>query len=347
MNCRASVLLVLKERHMPKITVLMAVYNAMPHLPAAVESIRAQTLSDWQMIVVNDGSTDGSVGYLTQLGEPRIRIIHQENRGLGLALNHGLAHCDTEFTARMDGDDLSHPTRLAEQLAFLETHPEVGLVGTQIERMGTRRIASNSDMAVDHERIDADLLLGRNQMYHPTIMFRTALAQQIGGYWPHPRGEEWDFFLRMAEVTRLANIDRVLLSYRVHTGSMTGSSVAGMRTWIDYACDCGVRRRAGQAPLTYEAFVARQRTAPLWQRASKWTEMHARNHYRIAVGEMLGDRPLVGSLRLAYSALWSPSLTAARCGRIAHHLARRVGLARPASLATSALLQPPAASPEA
>lgn len=332
---------------MSKITVLMAVYNAMPHLPAAVESIRAQTLRDWQMVIVNDGSTDGSVDYLTQLNEPRIQLIHQENRGLGLALNHGLEYCTADLTARMDGDDISHPTRLAEQLAFLEAHPDVGLVGTQIERMGTRRIASNSVMAVDHDRIVADLLLGRNQMYHPTIMFRTAIAQQIGGFWSHPRGEEWDFFLRMGEVTRLANLDRVLLSYRVHTGSMTGSSVAGMRSWIDYACHCGNSRRAGETPLTYEQFMQSQRSAPLWQRASKWAEMHARNHYRLAVGELLGDRPLVGSLRLGYSALWSPSLTAARCGRIAHHIARRVGIARPTTPPASATLTPSTASPQA
>jgi hypothetical protein len=283
------------------------------------------------MIVVNDGSTDDSVRYLTQLNEPRIEIIHQENRGLGQALNHGLAHCRTEFTARMDGDDISHPTRFAEQLAFLQTHRDVGLLGTQIERMGTRRVASNSVMAVDHDRIYSEIHLGRNQMYHPTIMFRTALAQQIGGFWSHPRGEEWDFFLRMGEVTRLANLDRVLLSYRVHTGSMTGSSVAAMRSWIEYACHCADCRRTGHEPLTHAEFVTQQNAAPLWHRASRWMEMHARNQYRIAVGELLGDRPWAGSLRLGYSALWSPSLTAARCGRVVHHLARRIGIARPST----------------
>jgi hypothetical protein len=213
----------------------------------------------------------------------------------------------------------------------LQAHPRVGLVGTQIERMGTRRIASNSVMAVDHQRIYADLLLGRNQMYHPTIMFRTRLAQQIGGYWPHPRGEEWDFFLRMGEQAELANLDRVLLSYRVHTGSMTGSSVAAMRSWIEYACHCAHCRRDGRAAPTHDEFVAQQRSVPAWRRASRWMEMHARNQYRIAVGELLGDRPWVGGVRLGYAALWSPSLTAARCGRMAHYAARRLGIARAAN----------------
>jgi glycosyltransferase involved in cell wall biosynthesis len=312
---------------MAEITVLMAVYNAMPHLPAAVESIRAQTHRRWRMIIVNDGSTDGSIDYLSQLAEPRIEILHQANQGLGVALNHGLRHCRTEFTARMDGDDISHPTRLAKQLAFLQTHPHVGLVGTQIERLGSRRVASQSLLALNHETIVADLLRGNNQMYHPTILFRTQLAQQIGGYWSHPRGEEWDFFLRMSEVTQLANLDEVLLSYRMHTGSMTGSSVAAMRSWVEYACHCADCRRTGSPALSHDEFVATQQRAPLWRRTWRWMEIHARHHYRVAVGELLGERPLRGTLRLGYSALWSPSLTAARLGRIAQNCVKRVGLA--------------------
>jgi hypothetical protein len=306
------------------VTVLMAVYNAMPHLPAAVESIRAQTYRDWDMVIVNDGSTDDSPAYLAGLNDSRIRVAHQANQGLGAALNYGLAQIKTEFTARMDGDDIAHNTRLAEQIAFLRRHPEVGLVGAQIERMGTRRTASQSDCAIDHATIYADLLNGCNQMYHPTIVCRTELLKQVGGYWPHRWGEEWDLFLRMGEVSNLANLDRVLLSYRVHSGSMTGSSVVNMRNWVEYACLCARCRQEQREPPSMDEFVAQQQNAPLRRRASRRLQIHARNQYRIAVAEMLGDRPLVGSLRLAYSTLWSPSLTIARMGRIGRRWLRPV-----------------------
>lgn len=305
---------------MTDLTVLMAIHNAMPHLPETVESIRAQTMADWRMVVVNDGSTDDSVDYLKRLADPRIEIIDQENRGLGAALNHGLTYCDTPLLARMDGDDLCHPTRFAQQIAFLNSHPEVGLVGTQIERMGSRRSVGNSALATDHETIYADIARGVNQMYHPTIMCRTELIKQIGGYWEHPRGEEWDLFLRMGECTRLANLDQVLLSYRIHSGSMTGQSVKEIRTWIEYACECA-RRRASRLPeIEYDQYVDQLRGAAWYRRIARACEMHGRTQYRIGLGERLGERRKTGTLRIAYSALWSPSLCIGRlrreCGRL-------------------------------
>jgi hypothetical protein len=224
-------------------------------------------------------------------------------------LNHGLALCRTEFIARMDDDDLSHPTRLEEQVAYLQTHPEVGLLGTQIERMGTRRIGSASVLAVDHETICKDIRRGINQMYHPTIMCRTSILRQIGGYWTERRGEEWDMFLRMSEHTRLANLDRVLLSYRIHAGSLTGSGVLAMRRAVEYACDSARRRRHGLPPVDYEHFVAEQTKLPWWQRANSAMEAQALAQYRRGLADVLGHRPTLGYLRLAGAALCSPLMT--------------------------------------
>ena len=114
---------------MPDVTVLMAIHNAMPHLPEAVESIRGQTLTDWRMVVVNDGSTDESVNYLLGLADPRIEIVHQENRGLGAALNHGLQHCDSPLIARMDGDDICYPTRLRRTSGVSQIESQCRLCG--------------------------------------------------------------------------------------------------------------------------------------------------------------------------------------------------------------------------
>jgi glycosyltransferase involved in cell wall biosynthesis len=105
----------------------------MPYLPDAVESILRQTYADFTFIIVNDGSTDGTKEYLSSLSDPRILLINQANEGLGASLNTGLRKCQTEYVARMDADDISIPDRFFSQLEYLDAHPEVVMVGTQIE----------------------------------------------------------------------------------------------------------------------------------------------------------------------------------------------------------------------
>jgi glycosyltransferase involved in cell wall biosynthesis len=297
---------------MPEVTVLMSVYNGMPYLPEAVESIRGQTLADWACVIVNDGSTDGSAEYLAGIGDPRFRTVHGPHAGLGAALNRGLECCETPLVARMDADDLVHPARLEEQLAFLQSRPEVGIVGTQIRRFGSRRTGAASMLATDHETIYRHILAGRNEMYHPTIMCRTAILHEIGGYWTHPHGEEWDLFLRAGEKARLANLDRALHFYRILPGSMSGAGLARTRSYVAYACDCARRRQAGQEPVSYEAFLERRRRLPLSRRAAEALELHARQQYRLALAELLGEHRVRGCVRLGWASLWSPLLTLQR-----------------------------------
>ena len=304
---------------MPDVTVLMAVHNGMPYLPEAVDSIRRQTLDDWRFVIIDDGSTDATADYLDRLDDPRIEVVHVSNEGLGTALNRGLALCRTEFVARMDSDDIAHPTRLEEQAAFLRTRPEVGLVGTQIERFGEVRTGSRSLLPSDHGAIIAHLMEGLPALYHPTVMCRTALLREIGGYWSHRMGEDWDMLLRMGEAARLANLDRVLLSYQFRAESLTGAYMTETRSAVAYAIDCARRRQSGAAPINYEAFMARRRAAPWWRRAAEALEIHARCQYRFAVGEILGSRRLRGCLRLVWAAMCSPRLTQQRIARILQH----------------------------
>jgi glycosyltransferase involved in cell wall biosynthesis len=303
---------------MPEVDVLMAVFNGMPYLPEAVESIRGQTLSDWRMVIVNDGSNDGTSRYLDGLrNDSRILVVHQANVGLGPALNRGLQCCESELLARIDSDDVAHPTRLEEQVAYLRHHPQVGLLGSQIVRVGDVRRGSCSRLPCDHESIVADLLRGTSALYHPALICRTELLRQIGGYWNHRLpAEDWDMWLRMAEVTRLANLDRALLSYRFHEGSLSGQSVARTRVAIAYAIDCCRRRRAGIALLDYEEFVAGRRGAPWRTRVAEAVEVYARQQYRMAMGELLGTHPVRGTLRLGWAACWSPGLTVHRLASV-------------------------------
>lgn len=304
---------------MPDVTILMPVYNGMPYLPEAVQSIRRQTLRDWRFLIVNDGSTDGTVEYLNQLNDARIEVLHGPNRGLAGALNRGLELCRTELLARMDSDDVAYRCRLEEQLAFLRRRPEVGLVGTQVERLGEGRTAGRSLLPCNHASIFSHLMKGLPAIYHPAIMCRTALLKEIGGYLFDSAAQDWDMFLRMGERAELANLDRVLLSYRFHAGSVTSAKMAEARSRIAFACESAQRRQAGAPPIDYERFLALRRAAPWWRRAANAMEIHARCQYRMAVSDVLAGRPARGYLRLGWGAVCSPRLTRQRITRVLRH----------------------------
>jgi glycosyltransferase involved in cell wall biosynthesis len=301
---------------MPDVTVLMTVYNGMPYLPSAVESVLGQTLRDFRFVIVNDGSTDGTSDYLRRVADPRVQVLHQSNQGTAAAANFGLAHCETPFVARMDSDDVSLPTRLAAQRDFLLAHPAIGLVGTQVAPLGSVRAGRSLRLPLAHDEIDAALISGRHGLAHSSIMFRTDLLRRIGGYWSLPLVDDWDMMLRMAEVGRVANLDQLLHHYRVHASSLNGSGMRRMRLSIDYSCELARRRRANRPPISLDAFQAEREARPAWQRVSDRLQAYALSQYRLAVAQQCGGRPLVGSLRLVWAAACAPKLTAERIARI-------------------------------
>src|SRR4051812_12237605 len=115
----------------PQVSILMPVYNARPYIAAAVESILSQTFTDWECIIIDDGSTDGSLEILQSFAQrdKRIVLISRPNRGLVATLNEGLEHVHGEYVMRMDADDLSRPERMEQQVAYLRAHPEIVAVG--------------------------------------------------------------------------------------------------------------------------------------------------------------------------------------------------------------------------
>jgi glycosyltransferase involved in cell wall biosynthesis len=300
---------------MTQVSVLMSVYNGMPYLRQAVESVRAQTWSDWHLVVVDDGSSDDSGSYLTSLADQRITVVRQANQGLAAALNHGLRYCRGELVARLDADDIAEPTRLAEQLAYLRRNPQIGMVGTQFRYFGERRRGKPSHLPCSHGRIVAALARGEHAIVHSSIMVRRELLERLGGYWRTGVGEDWDLYLRLGELTRLANLERVLVSVRVHGGSINGSQVAEVRRRIRFACEQARRRRTGQRPLAYQQFLESRRAAGAWRRLGERLDAYAMAQYRRALAETLGAHPLRGYARLAWAALCAPGRTTQRLAR--------------------------------
>jgi glycosyltransferase involved in cell wall biosynthesis len=301
---------------MTDVTLLMTVYNGMPYLRQAIQSILDQTLEDWRCVIIDDGSTDGSGECLDALGDERFTIIHQANAGTAAAANRGLAYCDTRYTARMDADDISLPERLARQVAFLDAHPDVGLVGAQMAPLGEAGAGGSLKLPTEHAAIMSALASGRHGLGHSCITFRTELARQIGGYWSLRLVDDWDFMLRMGEAAMLANLDEVLHLYRVHGTSLNGAALRRMRFSIDYACELARRRRAGLTAISPEQFEAQRAGRPWWARLRESVDLHARGQYRVALAELHGGQRLRGRARLAYAALCSPRLAAERAARM-------------------------------
>jgi len=301
---------------MSEVTVLMPVYNGMPFLSEAVESILNQTLQDFTFLIINDGSTDGSEEYLNRLDDPRVQVVHQPNQGVGGALNTGLAMCKTEFIARMDADDLSLRSRLEAQLDFLHRHSEVGLLGTRFAYLGLGgRRGFSPPAPSDHATMYADLIQGRQALCHSTMMCRTSILKATGGYRIESSGEDFDMFLRMGEATKLANLQEVLYLYRLNPASVSLTQLVEIRRKYGYACHCARRRSEGRPEITYDEYVDEQRARPFWQRAAEAMDTYALAHYRKALAEILSSRLVIGYVRLAWAAISSPQWTAQRISR--------------------------------
>lgn len=301
---------------MSTVTVLMSVYNGMPYLSEAVNSVIAQTFQDWTLLLINDGSTDGSTDYLNQLDDPRIRVVHQCNQGLAAALNNGIKLVETEFLARLDADDIALPTRLEKQLAFLRANPLVGLVGTQIAPLGEKRVGRGGHLPLDHQHIDSGLLRGQHCLSHTSVMCRTALMREIGGYWPTGWSEDWDMYLRMGERAELANLNEVLVHYRVVESGIQSRYLAEVRSRISYACELAKLRRKHGELISYEDFLKLRRKGTSWHRAAEAMQNYAQTQYRRALPEILGSRPAWGYARLAWAATCSPQMTWNRVRRM-------------------------------
>jgi glycosyltransferase involved in cell wall biosynthesis len=205
----------------------MSVHNGNPYLEKAVRSILAQSFEDFEFIIINDGSTDGSRAILDQFGEQddRVRLVHQPNRGLTPSLNRGLELARGEYIARMDDDDVSCPTRLQRQVHFLEANPGVGVLG------GGAKVVDETGEWIghwippkEHGRITWRLLF--NACFtHPSVMMRRSLIQELGGYADWARySQDHELWTRAALKTRLAALPDELIKFRRSEGSVTANS---------------------------------------------------------------------------------------------------------------------------
>jgi glycosyltransferase involved in cell wall biosynthesis len=288
----------------PRISLLMPVKNEARYLQAALDSLYRQSLADWELIVVDDGSGDDTPGILARAArdDGRVRVIRCAGAGLVAALNEGLAACRAPLLARMDGDDICHHRRLELQAAHLEEHPGTGLVAcgfrhfprTALKR-GMLAYEAWQNSLVDHGSVSRDLYV-ESPFVHPGVMTRREIVVRLGGYrdlgWP----EDYDLWLRMAAAgVRFARLPATLFFWRDHPERAT-------RTMDEYAaqsmrrCKCHHLRQGFLKDCPELVIAGAGQEARAWQRlllaegvrVSNWLDIDPRK-----VGSILHGAPVL------------------------------------------------------
>ena len=206
---------------MIKISVVMPAYNAEQYIAEAIESILNQTFTDFELIIIDDGSTDRTIEIIEGYKDPRIRFYRNEqNAGVALTLNRGIELAKGEFVARMDSDDIAELNRLEMQLNYMNAHPEVAVLGTGIELFGIQH--GTKQFSQSYEELKIDLLFS-SCFAHPTVMMRTELLRG-GNYSYNPafsRMEDYDLWDRISAQHPIASLPDILLRYRIHPAQVT------------------------------------------------------------------------------------------------------------------------------
>lgn len=213
------------ERKIPTASVILPVYNAGKYLDAAIESVLGQTFTDFELLLLNDGSTDGSLARLEYYAaqDSRCRLFSWPNQGLVATLNEGIRLARADILLRMDADDLCRPERFERQVTYLQANPECVALGTRVMLIDPEgQPLCLFAGATSHEQIDSAHLAGRGgAIAHPSTAVRKTAVVHVGGYRANfVHAEDIDLFLRLSEVGRLANLPEVLFDYRQHPSSI-------------------------------------------------------------------------------------------------------------------------------
>ena len=219
----------------PRVSVVMPVYNGEKYLREAIESILNQTFTDFEFIIIDDGSTDSTGEILSSYDDKRIQLVKiPDNLGISRSLNVGIELSKGEYLARMDADDISLSNRFARQVAFLEQHEDIGVLGSAYQRMNAAGEAApqvsqrNTEWQLVHWFLHFD-----SPIAHPTAMIRTDLLKRVNGYNPELRyAQDYDLWCRLSAITHLANLSESFLFYRHGYAGQISTSWSEQQTEI-------------------------------------------------------------------------------------------------------------------
>ena len=263
----------------PAITILMPGYNAGRYIREAIESALAQTFTDFELLIINDGSTDDTLAIIQSFSDPRIRLISRENRGLIASLNEGIHAARAPLIARHDADDIMLPQRLEMQHAYITANPDYAVVGSDVAYIDKDGVYVSEQAAPDGHTY-AEIVQRRFHkcpFLHPTVLFQKSAVIEVGGY---PAGalqfEDWLLWVRVMEQHKVCNLREVLVQMRINPESVTiderwrpaafhearmRSLKAGVVSAEDYETIMAIVKGqdfSGYKKASYHAFVAKK-----------------------------------------------------------------------------------------
>ena len=282
----------------PTVSVVMTVYNTAPYVAEAVEAVLAQTFSDFEFIVIDDGSDDGSTDILMRYErrDARVRLVSRPNTGIVKAANEGIGLARGRYLARADSDDVCLPRRFEEQVRYLDAHPECVALGTRVTVVDPYGSPVHvSAQKLTHAEIDAELLTSNGgwAIVQPSVMMRTDAVRRVGGYrGTHNVSEDHDLFLRLAEAGEVANLAEPLVKYRRHYRSVMHTHWEQRRQVKERIVREAYQRRGLPMPADW-AFEPWEPAAPgEQQRQWGWAALRAGN-------PPVARRHALGALRAA------------------------------------------------
>lgn len=210
----------MKTKNQPLISIIMPVFNGAKFLESAIDSILNQTYTNFEFIIVNDKSTDSSLKIIKSYSDKRIKVLQNKvNSGVAFSLNKALKIAKGKYIARMDADDISHPTRIEKQVNFLDKNSNIIAVGCQVKIIGdNNRITGTRRYPLDPKTCH-DYLMLTSPIQHPTLMARAEIYKKIGYTSEYKTAEDWDLYFKFLNYGQLSNINQYLYSYRQLFGS--------------------------------------------------------------------------------------------------------------------------------
>lgn len=210
-----------KMNYIPKVSVIMPVYNGDKYLREAVDSILSQTFTDFEFIIINDGSTDRTREILESYYDQRIRLVHQKNIGISASLNKGINLARGEYIARMDADDISLPDRFLKQVSFLDLNPDITVCGTWLSFFNTSKTFQTWKTSTNYNEVKCNLLFGCD-VAHPSVFIRKAdiIKNKLFYKENFVCAQDYELWVRISAKLKITNIGEVLLKYRIHNNQI-------------------------------------------------------------------------------------------------------------------------------
>ena len=315
----AASMLLTSDVDAPFVVLLMVTWNSMGYLPEAIGSVLAQTYRKFGVVVIDNGSTDGSWQYLQSIAavDGRFRIVREKtNLGLARALNRGLPLCEGRWIARFDPDDRALPDRLERQLEFVAAHPEIKATSSfayYIDGDGRRIGATYSDLLTER---DFDRYRAANEPFmllHPGALIDRQTLVELGGYRDEfTPAEDIDLWERISDRGLVLVQPEHLMEYRIHAGSTISHRHTAARLKQEWAVACARARRHRQPEPGWEAFLRDWESAPAWERLHRRRRILSALLSRRGREHLAARRRFDGMARLALAGMLRPAYTAPR-----------------------------------